>query len=128
MSGQSQVQAFIAPATAAVTATAAAGSAATATIPAAGTGLFNYITCIIIDECPSAALTGTAANIFTTTGITGTPSFDLAGALGAGAIDRMIVNFPQPLKGSATNTAATIVSPALANTVFRCTAFYYTDV
>lgn len=112
----------------AATATAAAGSSATATVPAAGVGLFNYITGIIVELTATAALTGTAPNIFTTTGLAGNPSFDLAGALAAGANDRMVINFTQPLRGSALNTAITIVSPAVTNGICKCTAFYNTDV
>jgi hypothetical protein len=128
MSGQTTVTSYLYPSAGAVSATAAAGSAATCTVPAAGSGLSNYITALSIEVVASATVSGTAPNIVTSTGITGTPSFNMAGALAAGAIDRYVITFPSPLKGSAANTAVVFTSPAVTSLLFRITAYYYTDV
>jgi hypothetical protein len=132
MAAGQAVIAYPVPATNAVSATAAVSTGVTLTIPAAGAGLFNYITHLEITElCSTAIAAGSAAPILvTTTGITGTPTFSLAQPISAvGAlIDRIQISFGVPLKGSAANTAATIVAPVSTGVIWRLNAFYYVDV
>jgi hypothetical protein len=116
-------------ATLAVTATGAAAAAVTLTIPAAGVGLFHYITALEIRLYSTAARTGVAAPIVvTTTNLPGTLAFTFETA---GAIGTSVVQSPPlatPLRSSAANTATTIVAPAVTGGIWRITAFYFTAV
>lgn len=96
-----------------VTATAAANTAATATLPAAGAGLFHYITNINITRNATAALAGTATIIHTTTNMTGSPAWSVGNAMAAGGT-QVDVNeqYPSPIKCSVANTNTTIVAAA----------------
>ena len=111
----------------AVTNTAAAATAVTLTLPAAGAGLFHYITGIEIMRTATAALAGTAALVVTTTNLPGALAWTFGNAMAIGAtqkdLDRV---FPNPLKSSAANTATTIVAPAPgAGVIWRINAYYY---
>jgi hypothetical protein len=118
------------PSTLAVTTTAAISTAATLTLPAAGAGLFHYITSIVIQRYAGAALTGAAAPVVvTTTNLPGSLawSIDTAAAIGTSFIHRE--NYAgNPLKSSAANTATTIVAPLYTSAIWRLTATYYTGV
>lgn len=128
----SAVTAYLAPATTTVSATAAASTAITLTIPAAGAGLYNYITELEISVyCTTAIGAGAATPVsVTSTGITGTPTFKLAAPVGAvgQVLDRLIYTFDPPLRGSAVNTAMTIVAPIYTSALWNLNAAYYTDV
>lgn len=101
------------PSTFAVTATAAANTAATATLPAAGVGLFHYITHIDITRNATAALAGTATIIHTTANIPGSLAWSVGNAMNAGGTEKDVVFDPTtPLKSSVANTATTIVAAA----------------
>ena len=101
------------PTTLWVTATAAANNAATATLPAAGAGLFHYITNINITRNATAALAGTATIIHTTTNMTGSPAWSVGNAMAAGGT-QVDVNeqYGFPIKSSVANTNTTIVAVA----------------
>jgi hypothetical protein len=118
------------PATTTVTVTAAINIAATLTLPAAGAGLFHYITGLVIQRYAGAALTGAATPVLvTSTNITGSPvwSIDTAGAIGTSFIHRE--NYAgNPLKSTAANTATTIVAPVYTSAIWRITATYYTGI
>jgi hypothetical protein len=96
-----------------VTATAAANTAATATLPAAGAGLFHYITHIQIVRNATAALAGTATLIHTSTNLPGNPAWSVGNAMAAGGtqID-LDLQLAQPLKSLLANTNTTIVAAA----------------
>jgi len=118
------------PSALAVTATAAISTAATLTLPAAGAGLFHYITGIVVQRYAGAALTGAAApTVVTSTNLPGSLawSIDTAGAIGTSFIHREDYA-ANPLKSSAANTATTIVAPVLTSAIWRLTATYYTAV
>lgn len=101
------------PTTLWVTATAAANTAATATLPAAGIGLFHYITHIDITRNATAALAGTATLIHTTTNLPGSPAWSVGNAIAAGGTEKDVwIDFAQPLKCAAANTATTVVCAA----------------
>jgi hypothetical protein len=101
------------PATLHVTATAAANTAATASLPAAGVGLFHYITSIQIARNATAALAGTATIIHTSTNLPGTPAWSVGNAMAAGGTQLDVVYEPaQPLKSLVANTATTVVAAA----------------
>lgn len=126
------VQAYLAPATAAQSATAAVSTGITLTIPAAGAGLFNYLCLAEVSLYVSTSVTGAATPIaVTTTGITGTPSFAVAALTSAVVgtlLDRIIWTPSTPLRGSAANTTMTIVAPVVTGAIWRLNALYYVDV
>ena len=112
----------------AVTVTAAANTGATLTLPAAGAGLFHYITHLEISRTATAALAGSATLVITTTNLPGALAFSVGNAMAAGGTQKdKDVAFSSPLKSSAANTPTTIVMPAPGLAVlWRATAFYYT--
>lgn len=113
-----------------VTTTAASGVAATLTLPAAGAGLFHYITSLDIYIYATAARVGAAAPVVvTTTNITGAPAFtfETAQAIGTNTPIQGL-NPTTPLKSSVVNTATTIVAPAATTGIWRITATYFTGV
>jgi alcohol dehydrogenase YqhD (iron-dependent ADH family) len=114
-------------ATKSVTVTAAAAAQAVLTLPAPATGLRIYVTALIISRATSAALTAAATpTLVTSTGITGTPTFDVpADAAAQGVIDRQILTFNPPLEASADAAAVTVTGPATTAVIWRITGFYY---
>jgi hypothetical protein len=101
------------PSTLFVTATAAANTAATASLPAAGAGLFHYITNINITRNATAALAGTATIIHTSTNLPGTPAWSVGNAMAAGGTQIDLDYTPTtPLKSLVANTATTVVAAA----------------
>lgn len=110
-----------------VSTSAAANTALTATLPAAGAGLFHYITGIELIRTATAALAGSATYNVTTTNLPGTLAWTLGNLMAAGdtKVERMM--FSSPLKSSAANTATTIVAPAPgAGVLWRINVYYYT--
>lgn len=110
-----------------ISATGAAGAAVTLTIPAAGVGLYNYLTGLSILKFNTALLTAAAAPVVvTTTGIIGTPSFSFnADAAAQGTSQEQQVPITKPIKGTATNTTMTIVCPATTSVIWRVNASFY---
>jgi len=112
-----------------VTATAAVNTGSTCTLPAAGVGLFHYITRIELVKL--YAVVGVAAGagvIITTTNLPGGPAFtteQLASA--AGTVARVITAdyAGNPLKSSVANTATTFVAGAQLQTIWRWNVSYF---
>jgi hypothetical protein len=101
------------PTTLWVTATAAANAAATASLPAAGAGLYHYITHIDITRNATAILAGGATLIHTTTNLPGSPAWSVGNNMVAGGTEKDVsIDFAQPLKSLAANTATTVVAAA----------------
>lgn len=119
--------AYTAPSLLAVTGTAAANTGVTLTLPAAGAGLFHYITRLEITRNATAALAGTATLVITSTNLPGTPAWSVGNAMAAGGTQPdVIADFSHPLKSSAANTNTTIVAPVPgAAVLWRLNAFYY---
>jgi hypothetical protein len=99
-----------------VTVTGGANAIATATLPAAGPGLFHYITSIHIARVNTAALSGGAILTITTTNLNGRQwrtnnqaSITIATQSLQTILDK---SFPFPIKSQVANTATTIVCPA----------------
>ena len=115
------------PATLHVTATAAANTAATATLPAAGVGMFHYITSIEITRNATAALAGTATLIHTTTNLPGSPAWSVGNAMAAGGTQLDVRYEPKiPLRSLVANTNTTIVAAAAGAAVLgRVNVSYY---
>lgn len=110
-----------------VSSTAAANTALTVTLPAAGAGLFHYITGIEITRNATAALLGTATLVVTTTNLSGSRAWSVGNAMAAGGT-QIDVNIGRslPIKSSAANTATTIVMPIPGLAVlWRCNVDYY---
>ena len=108
-------------------ATAAANTGLTITLPAAGAGLFHYITGIEITRNATAALLGSATLVITTTNLPGSRAWSVghAMALGGTQID-VNIGRTSPIKSSVANTATTIVMPVPgAAVLWRCNVDYY---
>lgn len=111
-----------------VSTTGAAGAAVTATLPAAGAGLFHYITNIEI-VCFAAALRVAAATpvVVTTTNIAGSLAYSFkANAMTQGDSEVQQKVFDLPLKSTTANTATTIVCPLTTSVIWRVNVHYYT--
>lgn len=115
------------PATLHVTATAAANTAATATLPAAGAGMFHYITSIELWRNATAILAGTATIIHTSTNLPGNPAWSVGNAMLAGGTQLDLSYAPaSPLKSSVANTNTTVVMAAAGAAVLnRINVSYY---
>lgn len=110
-----------------VTVTAAANTVATITLPAAGAGMFHYITYLNVMRNATAALAGSATLIHTTTNLPGSPAWSVGNAMVAGGqtvdVDLQPAN---PIKSLVANTATTIVMPAAGLAVLnRGNCAYY---
>lgn len=105
----------------------AANTAATVTLPAAGVGLFHYITNIHLMRNATAVLLGSATLIHTTTNLPGNPAWSVGNAMIAGGTQLDLDYSPTtPLKSSASNIATTIVMPAAGLAVLnRGNVSYY---
>lgn len=110
-----------------VTATGAVGAAVTLTIPAAGVGLFHFITrSQITADTAVVALGANASAVVTSTNLPGNPAWNLLIMRNGGGIDREEMPRVYPLRSSVANTATTIVAPATANTIWRINVEYFT--
>lgn len=108
-----------------ITATAAAGTGVTLTIPLHATK-FNYLAYLSIVMYAAAALTGGATPVVvTSTGLSGTPAWTFPTAAAIGTAFEEKVETSHPIKGTAINTAMTIVAPATTNVIWRVTAAYF---
>jgi hypothetical protein len=115
------------PSTLHITVTAAANTAATATLPAAGAGMFHYITHIHMCRNATAALAGTATIIHTSTNLPGNPAWSVGNAMAAGGTQIDLDYSPTtPLKSSVANTNTTLVMAAGGAAVLnRINVSYY---
>lgn len=112
-----------------ITATAAVNTAITATLPAAGAGLFHYITSVQLTKLYSViGVAAGAGVVITSTNLPGTPAWTTEQAAGAvGTAPRVIDYEPTtPLKSSAANIATTFVAPAQLQTIWRWNISYFT--
>jgi hypothetical protein len=113
------------------TQTAAVNTAATATLPAAGAGLFHYI--VSIELVKLYNVIGVAAGagvIVTSTNLPGNPAWtteQLASAAGTAA---RVIDYKTatPLKSLVANTATTFVAPAQLQTIWRWNISYFTGL
>jgi hypothetical protein len=109
-----------------VSATAAANTGVTATLPAAGAGLFHYITLIEFVRVATAALAGSAVLVVTTTNLPGSLAWSFGNLMSAGGEVSRILQYANPLKSSAANTPTTIVAPAPgAAVLWRINVHYF---
>lgn len=115
------------PSSLVVTATAAAAAAVTATLPAAGAGLFHYITNIRVERFCTAATTG-ANSGFLTGGTNHSLVFQLPSDTQAIGFQSTPVDYrpTAPLRSTAANTATTVTTPVVTATIYRVTVTYYT--
>lgn len=110
-----------------ITATAAANTAATATLPAAGAGMFHYITNINLMRNATAALIGSATLIHTSTNLPGSPAWSVGNAMALGGTQLDLDYTPiTPLKSLVANTNTTVVMAAGGAAVLnRVNVSYY---
>lgn len=114
-----------------VTATAAVNTASTATLPAAGAGLFHYITSIQLVKLYSViGVAAGAGVIVTSTNLPGNPAWtteQLASA--AGSVVKVIdYQATTPLKCLVANTNTTLVAPVQLQTIWRWNVSYFTGL
>lgn len=114
-------------ATLGVTNTGATGAAVTLTLPAAGAGLFHFITRLQItaDTAP-VALGANASAVVTSTNLPGSPAWNMSILRENGGVDREEMPRAAPFRSSVANTATTVAAPATANTIWRLHAEYFT--
>lgn len=111
-----------------VTVTAAVNTAATITLPAAGVGMFHYITNINLSRVAAAAVVGGgAAQVITSTNLPGSPAWSRGDAMTAGqSLIDLDYSPTSPLKSLLANTASTIVMPIPGATILnRGNCSYY---
>ena len=96
-----------------VSGVSAANTAVTLTLPAAGAGLFHYITHLDITRATSLAVAGSATLTHTSTNLPGSPQWSVGNALAIGAhAPDVRIDLSFPMHSSVANTATTIVAPA----------------
>ena len=111
-----------------VTGTAAVNTALTITLPAAGAGLFHYITSIQWFKRYSViGVAAGAGTIITSTNLPGNPAWDTEQlAAPPGTVVRVIdYQAHGPLRSLAANTATTIVAPLQLQTIWRGNVSYF---
>lgn len=112
-----------------VTGTAAANTGLTITLPLVA-GQFHYIDRIEIVRTATAALTGSATLVVTTTNLPGSLAWSFGNAMTAGGTQRDLdATFAVPLKSSSSGVATTIVMPVPgAAVLWRCNVYYHTGI
>lgn len=103
----------------------ATGVTLTITVPA---GMFAYITGLDISDCEGTALTAAAPTYITTTGINGSPQYQIgSGPAVAGTCSPTIAGIgTQPLKSQTAGTNVTFVLPTfVTNQVVSLNVYYY---
>lgn len=116
------------PTTLSQTGTAAVNTGVTITLPAAGAGLFHYITALQIVKFYSVLGVAAAAPVLvTTTNLPGGPvfTFDQSAATQGQQTAQLFSWAGNPLKSSVANTATTIVAPVQLQTIWRINVTYY---
>jgi hypothetical protein len=89
-------------------------------------GQYVYITGIAFDVCTDGTGSATTPTTFTTTGITGSPTFGMAIAATAEICQHWQVPFSTPLRSAAAGTAVTVVSPSgVPHNAYQATVFAY---
>ena len=89
-------------------------------------GQFFYITGIAFDVCTDGTGSATTPTTFTTTNLTGSPTFGMAIAATAEICQHWQVPFSTPLKSTAAGTTVTVVSPAQAtHHAYQASVFGY---
>lgn len=110
-----------------VSVTAAAAASPAVSLPAAGAGLFHYITRVNIVKYASVAVVGAAAPVvITSTNLPGSVAWTTPTAMAVGTQYETDVEPSSPIKSSVANTATTIVCPATTSIIWRVTVYYYT--
>lgn len=114
------------PSSSMITVTAAANNGATCTLPAV-TGQYHYITNIHCMRNATAALSGTATLIITSTNLPGNPAWSIGNLMAAGGTQLDLNYSPTtPLKSLEPGVATTIVYPACGAAVLpRINVTYY---
>lgn len=103
----------------------AAAAAVTATLPAAGAGLFHYIDTIEITMYNTAARTGVATPVtVTTTNFPTALAYTMPSAGAIGTVTTQMISTDRPIKSSTANTQTTIVCPATASVIWRVNVYY----
>lgn len=117
------------PSTLMVTATAAVNTGATATLPAAGVGMFHYITKIELVKLYSViGVAAGAGVIITSTNLPGGPAWTTEQLASVAGTVVKVIDYEftaNPLKSLVANTATTFVAGAQLQTIWRWNVSYY---
>lgn len=117
------------PSSIGVTATAAVNTASTATLAAAGAGLFHYITRIqLVKLYAVVGVANGAGHIITSTNLVGNPAWTTEQRAGAAGDCVTVIDwecYGNPMKSSVANTATTFVAPLQLQTIWRWNIQYY---
>ena len=109
-----------------VNSTATVGLPVTATLPAPGAGLFNYVTYIGIQLYAASASPGTGLPLgVTTTNMPGNPAYYFPTAMAIGTIDRYQAPILTAIKSTAANTATTFTAPGTLSAIWLMNIGYY---
>jgi len=112
-----------------VTGTAAVNTALTITLPAAGAGLFHYITSIQWVKLYNVLGVAAGAGVLiTSTNLPGNPVWTTEQIASPAGTATTVINYQPttPLKSSVANTATTIVAPLQLQTIWRGNVSYFT--
>jgi len=112
-----------------VTGTAAVNTALTITLPAAGAGLFHYITSINWVKLYSVIGVAAGAGVLiTSTNLPGNPVWTTEQLASPAGTVATVIDYKAstPLKSSVANTATTIVAPLQLQTIWRGNVSYFT--
>lgn len=89
-------------------------------------GQYVYISAIFLTACSDGTGAAVGVTDFTTTNLTGSPTFPVAQVAGAGACSQWSVSLVTPLKSTAAGTAVTFVSPsASTHLAYQATVLAY---
>lgn len=104
---------------------AAVSTGSTLTVPACGSGQFQYITYIEVDTACNGSLAAAATSTTTTTNLGGLQWVQSVPAVAGSAGVPIVIT--APIKSAVANTASTIVLPAVTNCFTNANVAYYCD-
>jgi hypothetical protein len=104
---------------------AAVSTGSTLTIPACGSGTFQYVTYIEVDTACNGSLAAAATSTTTTTNLGGIQWVQSVPATAGSMAPPIVIN--STIKSQAANTASTIVLPAVTNCFTNANVAYYCD-
>jgi hypothetical protein len=108
----------------------AVNAGGTVTLPAAGAGVFHYITAIQIRKLYNVVgvAAGAGVNITTTNLPGGLQFLTEQNASPAGTVALVVdLELNSPIKSSVANTATTVVAPAQLQTIWDMNVWYYAE-
>lgn len=107
-------------------ATDVAGNGVTLTLAAPGASLRQHLVMLKIEKFFAVGSGGSGApDIVTSTNLVGTPSFNFATSGSSSSVIEKLYQPRYAVRASAANTAVTVVCPAVADIIWKVTAWWY---